>query len=324
MEPAAGERLGSGLLLLEVAAHHGRPAVDDLAHLALRHVVAVRVHHARLDVDRRAADRAHLAHRVLALEEGGVGGHLGLAERVHDLHRGERAREQLERRQRARSTHPTSPPAAADVSSWATSGREQISCHWVGTKKHIVTAWRPSSSTECGGIEPGRRRHHGGGAELEERQHPVQATDVEQRQPGEPDVAGARSHLVDPVHRVDHEVLVGEHRPLRPAGGAGGVHQEGQLVVVHQHAGVAPPARPPARPRRRACRPSAGTPDPCRRRARPALGRSRSRRCASPPARTRAPPARAGSSPAPRRRRASGSRGTSRRTRCRLYIRSAT
>ena len=66
VEPAAGERLRGRLGLVPVAGHQRRAAVDDLADLARRDVVHVVVDDPRLDVGDRLADRADLAHRVLA------------------------------------------------------------------------------------------------------------------------------------------------------------------------------------------------------------------------------------------------------------------
>jgi hypothetical protein len=58
---------------------------------------------------------------------------------------------------------------------------------------------------------------------------------VEERQAREPDVARAGADLIQPVRRVDDQVLVAQHRPLRPPGRPRGVHQEGELLIVNHN-----------------------------------------------------------------------------------------
>jgi hypothetical protein len=83
------------------------------------------------------------------------------------------------------------------------------------------------------GIEPRRRQQDARGAEREEGQQAVDAADVEQRLPGEPDVVGAGAHLADPALRGGDQVAVGQQRALRPSRRARRVTQQRGIFRAH-------------------------------------------------------------------------------------------
>src|ERR1022692_4822430 len=98
VEPTTRERLGGGRLVAEIALHHSRTAIDDLADVAAGHVLHLVVDDAHLDIDRRPPDRPHLPYRVLALQPGRTRRHLRLPEVREDLYAGECLAHELERR----------------------------------------------------------------------------------------------------------------------------------------------------------------------------------------------------------------------------------
>jgi hypothetical protein len=69
VQPAVPDRLRGEVRALAVAVHQERPAADDLADLAGRQVAPAFIHAAHLEVLRRHADGAGLAHRILAVED---------------------------------------------------------------------------------------------------------------------------------------------------------------------------------------------------------------------------------------------------------------
>ena len=175
----------------------------------------------------------------------------------------------------------------------------------VGTPKNSVAPWRPrrrarrprSKPGEQDGRRPGQQRAV---------QADAQPVHVEQRQ-GTGPAGPSAVHRQASAQRLAarQQVAVGEHRPLRRAGGARRVREEGRVVGsdgVEGRCGERRGGRRRRRPRRRRGRPRPGPSRPARRRRprRPAA-RRRARR-GPPPARCRrcwpAPrPARAGARP---------------------------
>ncbi len=258
MEPAAAERLGRLGGLVPVLPHHGRPAVDDLADLAGRHVVHLVVHDAYLDVDHRRADRADLADRVLAAQRARHRAALGLAERRHDLGLRERVDHRAEQRRRRGRRAPRDPAQRGQVAVADVRDARTIAAHWAGTKKHDVTRSRSSSASVAAGSNPPD-------VAMIVRP-PVIRPGIMPAIPamwnsGAPDSQHLSSAVMPEVRdlgeRVQQQVAVGEHGALGTAGGAGGVHDErGVLVrdgglVVHRRTRSASRVLERVPPRRR-------------------------------------------------------------------------
>ena len=234
------ERGGGGLGLPPVAFEHRRPAHQQLARLALRHVPAVRSDDPDLDARQRPADRSRppLAVVRVADRHQRLGHPVALEDRVAEL----RA-EGLEHgcRQRRRAGH-EEPHPPADPPRGRVAQLEEADVH----RRHAEEERGPELLEEGLGLvvlealdepHPAPAREPGADTVAE-------AMDVEERQHGEVAVLGGDPPGLDQRARVRREVPVGEHGALGPAGGAGRVDDgRGPVIPRTPSAGSGPSSR---------------------------------------------------------------------------------
>ena len=126
------------------------------------------------------------------LQERGVGRHLGLAEGVDDLDRGEGPRQQLERRQRRLRGAPHRHPQPRRVERRRPRDGCRSPATGSGRRSRSRRRARPSARSSATGSKPVEGSITPSAPRCRNGSKPVEAADVEQRQAREPDVARAR------------------------------------------------------------------------------------------------------------------------------------
>ena len=228
VQPAARERPGGGLRIVQVPRHHDLPAHRDLADLARPERPVVGVEHRELDTRLRPTDRRQPSEQLLVARTGVLrrGQHRDRHRRLSlavDL--GQARPEPVERAQAVRDVHR---PAAVDHGLQprrvATQAVDQPHHH----RRRGEELDRGDSLEELvdlGDVEATR-----GGDQLraarDDVREDVEARSVRHRCRVQQVVAGDRRIDVGEVaQRHRPQVAVREHHALRPAGGAAGVEE---------------------------------------------------------------------------------------------------
>ena len=167
VEPATAERLRRRVGAVEIAEHHRRPPIDDLADLARGDVAVGFVDDPALHRARRPSHRAELAQRVGGTQVRRVRRHLGLTEGADHALPGQHLDHPLEQCPTSRGASPDRAALAAQAAGDVAPGYDQLPL-----RRHVGTHGRGGAlhQIEGGlGIEAAAGLEHDAVAEQQKR-----------------------------------------------------------------------------------------------------------------------------------------------------------